>query len=153
MQYSKLFVILDGSSTMCFPAFFAPRDRRSEIIILHRILAVKSLDNRNSVADGSIVSHKLTSVEFLALGIDVFDVENILEQHARHFSSYLTQRLSGAAVSKCLRKLLASSAVTALGVLPTTHSKIEVFLLSYVFCSFVYLFECLTVEFIVNTYI
>lgn len=84
---SKLFLLLDHSSTMCFPAFFAPRDRRWEIIVLRRILVVKSLDNRNSVANGSIISRKLTSVEFLALGIDVFDVENILEQHARHFSS------------------------------------------------------------------
>lgn len=109
---------------MCFPAFFALRDRRSEIIILRRTRMTKSLDNRNSVAVQSIVSHELTSVEFLPLGIDVFDVENILEQHARHFSSYLMQRLSGAAVSKVFEEASSASAVTVHGVLPNPASRL-----------------------------
>lgn len=139
MNDSKLFSSCDHSSTMCFPAFLPPRNRPSEIIVLHRILATKSLDNRNSVADHLAVFVELTSVEFLPLGIDVFDVENILEQHARHFSSYLTQRLSGAAGSKCLRKLLAP-VPSLLGVLPTTYSKMLVFLSRYAFAPFVYMF-------------
>lgn len=73
---------------MCFPAFFAPRDRRSEIIVLRRDLVEKNFDDRNLLLDESIIFHELTSVEFLPVGIDVFDVENILEQHTRHFSSY-----------------------------------------------------------------
>lgn len=54
-----------------------------------RAPATKGRDGGRPLADRSAAFRGLTSVEFLAVGIDVFHVENILEQHARHFNNCL----------------------------------------------------------------